>query len=126
MSILPKHFKRLAKLQRGMEDEIHRMHEEGHIKNGQGDFMVNLSDDVHSARIGIERTKFLLGVEEMKLDKILAQKTTWAGIALIVTMALPQFGVPANIVEGVRVIVMGLAVIFLRQSVAKATKDAIL
>jgi hypothetical protein len=59
----------------------------------------------------------------MKLDKILAQKTTWAGIALIVTMALPQFGVPANIVEGVRVIVMGMAVIFLRQSVAKVTKD---
>lgn len=59
----------------------------------------------------------------MKLDKILTQKTTWAGIALIVTMALPQFGVPLKIVEGVRVIVMGLAVIFLRQSVSKVTKD---
>ena len=50
---------------------------------------------------------------------MLKQKTTWAGLALIVTMALPQFGVPANIVEGIRVVVIGLTAIFLRQSVAK-------
>jgi len=55
--------------------------------------------------------------------KMLQQKTTWMGLALIVTMALPQFGVPANIIEGVRVIVVGLAGIFLRQSVSKVTKD---
>lgn len=54
-----------------------------------------------------------------KLILMLKQKTTWAGIALIVTMALPQFGVPANIVEGIRVVVIGLTAIFLRQSVAK-------
>lgn len=57
-----------------------------------------------------------------KIIKMLSQKTTWAGIALIATMALPQFGVPENIVEGIRIIVVGLTAIFLRQSVAKMTK----
>lgn len=54
-----------------------------------------------------------------KFIETLKQKTTWAGIALIVTMALPQFGVPVNVVEGIRVVVIGLTAIFLRQSVAK-------
>lgn len=57
------------------------------------------------------------------LVKMLQQKTTWMGIVLIVTMSLPQFGVPPNIVEGLRVIVVGMAVIFLRQSVEKVKKD---
>ena len=60
----------------------------------------------------------------MNLNEILKQKTTWAGIALIVTMALPQFGIAPNVVEGIRIVVIGLMGIFLRQGVAKATPPA--
>jgi len=63
MSTLTRHFEKLAKQQRRMEDEIHRTQEHGHIKSGQGEYMVNLSDEVHAVRQGIERTKLLLGVE---------------------------------------------------------------
>lgn len=55
----------------------------------------------------------------MNLNKILKQKSTWAGIAAIITGALPSFGVPTNIVAGIAAIVGGLAVIFLRQGIAK-------
>lgn len=63
MSTLAKHFGRLAKLQKGMEDEIHRMQEHGDIKDEHGDYIVNLSYDVHAGRQKLERTKFLMGVE---------------------------------------------------------------
>ena len=56
----------------------------------------------------------------MKLNKILKQKSTWAGIAAIVTGSLPLFGVPTNIVAGIAAVVGGLSVIFLRQGIAKA------
>lgn len=57
-----------------------------------------------------------------KLEEILSQKTTWAGLALIATVALPQFGVPENVVKGIQSVLVGLTAIFLRQGVAKANK----
>ena len=60
----------------------------------------------------------------MNLNEILKQKTTWAGIAAIITGALPLFGVPTNIVAGIAAVVGGLAVIFLRQGIAKIDKKA--
>ena len=55
----------------------------------------------------------------MNINEILKQKSTWAGIAAIITGALPLFGVPTNIVAGIAAVVGGLAVIFLRQGIAK-------
>lgn len=66
MSTLAKHFERLAKLQKCMEDEIHRIQEDGDIENGHQDYMLNLSYDVHTVRQKLERTKFLMGVENGK------------------------------------------------------------
>ena len=60
----------------------------------------------------------------MNLTEILKQKSTWAGIAAIITGALPLFGVPTNIVAGIAAVVGGLAVIFLRQSIAKVPPPA--
>lgn len=58
----------------------------------------------------------------MNLNEIIKQKTTWAGLALIASMALPQFGVPDNICKGVAQVVAGLAIIFLRQAVKKSAQ----
>lgn len=66
MSTLARHFERLARHQRRMEDEIHRIQEDGHIESGQGDYIANLSYDVHGIRQRLERTKFLMGVENGK------------------------------------------------------------
>jgi hypothetical protein len=55
----------------------------------------------------------------MDIQKLLAQKSTWASLALIVTMALPRFGVPADIVDGIRIVVVGLMGIFIRQGIQK-------
>ena len=63
MSTLDKHFERIAKHQRCMEDEIHRAQNDGDIENGHQDYMLNLSYDVHAVRQKLERTKFLMGVE---------------------------------------------------------------
>jgi hypothetical protein len=56
----------------------------------------------------------------MDIEKILKQKSTWAGLAAIVTGALPLFGVPTEVVAGIGAVVGGLAVIFLRQGIQKA------
>jgi len=58
------------------------------------------------------------------MNEIIRQKTTWAGLALIASMALPQFGIPANICQGIQQVIMGLAIIFLRQSIAKTPPPA--
>jgi membrane protein implicated in regulation of membrane protease activity len=58
----------------------------------------------------------------MNLNEILKQKSTWAGIAAIVTGSLPLFGVPTDIVAGIAAVVGGLAIIFLRQGIAKVSK----
>ena len=50
------------------------------------------------------------------------RKTTWTGVAIIVTTALPQFGVPAKIVQGIYAIIGGMALIFLRESIESAKK----
>lgn len=55
----------------------------------------------------------------MSIEKLLKQKTTWAGLAAIVTGALPLFGVPIKIVMGVGAVVAGLATIFNRQAIQK-------
>lgn len=52
--------------------------------------------------------------------KILKQKTTWAGISIVATAVLPLLGVPTEIVAGILTAIGGLAVIFLRQAVAKS------
>ena len=58
----------------------------------------------------------------MDIKKMLKQKSTWAGMAAIITGALPLFGVPTNIVAGIAAVVGGLAVIFLRQGIQKVSK----
>jgi len=45
------------------------------------------------------------------------RKTVWSGVAIIITTALPQFGVADNIVAGLYAIIGGLALIFLRESI---------
>lgn len=55
----------------------------------------------------------------MDIEKLLTQKTTWAGLAAIITGSLPLFGVPTNIVAGIGAVVGGLAIIFLRQGIQK-------
>ena len=55
----------------------------------------------------------------MKIEEMLGQKTTWAGLALIASMALPQFGVAPEVAQGIQQVIAGLAIIFLRQAVAK-------
>jgi hypothetical protein len=55
-------------------------------------------------------------------EKILAalkQKSTWAGLTIIVNAPLLAFGVPPKIVAGIIIAVSGLAVIFLRQGIEK-------
>ena len=56
----------------------------------------------------------------MDIGKLLTQKSTWAGLAAIITGSLPLFGVPTNIVAGIGAVVGGLAIIFLRQGIQKA------
>ena len=58
----------------------------------------------------------------MKIEEILKQKTTWAGLAFIATMALPKFGVTEEIAQGIQVVLIGLMGIFLRQGIAKMKK----
>ena len=55
----------------------------------------------------------------MEIEKLLKQKSTWAGIAAIVTGSLPLFGVPPKIVAGIASVVAGLAIICLRQGIQK-------
>ena len=55
----------------------------------------------------------------MDIAKLLKQKSTWAGLAAIVTGSLPLFGVEPKIVAGIAAVVGGLAVIFLRQGIQK-------
>lgn len=55
----------------------------------------------------------------MKLQKLLRQKTTWAGLGIIVNAPLLAFGVDPRIVAGISAIVVGLAVIFQRQATQK-------
>ena len=55
----------------------------------------------------------------MNIEKILKQKSTWAGLAAIVTGSLPLFGVEPKIVAAIASVVGGLAVIFLRQGIQK-------
>ena len=55
----------------------------------------------------------------MNITEMLKHKSTWAGIAAIITGALPLFGVPTNIVAGIATAVGGLAIIFLRHGIAK-------
>lgn len=57
---------------------------------------------------------------QINLKKILSQKTTWAGLGIIVNAPLLAFGVDPKIVAGIATIVMGLAVIFQRQATQKA------
>jgi hypothetical protein len=62
----------------------------------------------------------------MNIEKMLKLKSTWAGIAAIVTGSLPLFGVPPKIVAGIASVVGGLAIIFLRAGIEKngpAAKD---
>ena len=66
MSTLAKHFEQLTKLQQRMEDEIHRMQADGDIKQEHGNYFVNLSDEIHTVRQGIERVKGLIGVQNGK------------------------------------------------------------
>lgn len=67
MTTLAKHFDKLTRLVRLQEDEIHKIQEHNHIvKDNELAFLVNLSDEVHAVRQGIERTKLLLGVENGK------------------------------------------------------------
>ena len=63
MTTLAKHFEHLAQLQRRRDDEIHRMQEDGDIKQEHGNYFVNLSDEIHTVRQGIERVKGLIGVQ---------------------------------------------------------------
>lgn len=51
--------------------------------------------------------------------KLIHQKTTWMGLAMIVNAPLLAFGVDPKIVAGIAGIVMGLAVIFQRQATQK-------
>ncbi len=53
------------------------------------------------------------------MKDMLKQKTTWAGLALVVT-GIGQIVAEENKSEGIGTILTGLALIFLRQSVAKA------
>jgi len=55
----------------------------------------------------------------MNIPKILSQKTTWAGLAIIVNAPLLAFGVDPKIVAGIAAIVGGLAIIFQRQATQK-------
>ena len=55
----------------------------------------------------------------MNLTEILKQKSTWAGLAAIANGALPLFGVPINIILAIDSVIGGLAIIFLRQGIAK-------
>ena len=45
------------------------------------------------------------------------RKTLWAGAMLVVTTALPQFGVPEPIIKGIQSVIVGLGLIFLRESI---------
>lgn len=60
MTTLAKHFNKMTKNVRQLEDEIHKMQQHGHVKDDELIHLVNLSDEVHSVRHGIERTKLLL------------------------------------------------------------------
>ena len=55
----------------------------------------------------------------MDIRKILRQKTTWTGLAIIVNAPLLAFGVDPKLVAGIAAIVAGLAVIFQRQATQK-------
>ena len=51
--------------------------------------------------------------------KALKNKTTWAGISIILTAALPLSGVPPKVCAGILTAFGGLALIFLRQGIDK-------
>lgn len=55
----------------------------------------------------------------MDIEKMLRQKTTWAGLGVIVNAPLLAFGVPVKIVAGMAAIVIGLGMIFQRQATQK-------
>ncbi len=56
------------------------------------------------------------------LMKMLKQKTTWAALAYIAATAVPAFQA-GNYTVGVQAVIIGLGAIFMRQAVAKVTKD---
>lgn len=58
----------------------------------------------------------------MQIPGLFKQKTTWAGLAIIVNGPLLAFGVDAKIVAGIVAVVGGLAVIFQRQATEKSIK----
>lgn len=55
----------------------------------------------------------------MNINELLKQKSTWTGIVIVITATLPLFGVPPKVVAGILTAFGGLAVIFLRQGIAK-------
>ncbi len=55
----------------------------------------------------------------MDIEKMLKQKTTWAGLGVIVNAPLLAFGVPVKIVAGIAAVVVGMGIIFQRQATQK-------
>jgi len=56
----------------------------------------------------------------MDFNTILKQKSTWAGLGVALTAALPLFGVSSETVAAIATVLGGLAVIFLRQGIQKS------
>ncbi len=56
----------------------------------------------------------------MDVAEMLKKKSTWAGLAMIASFALPSFGVSPEVVAGMRALILGLSVIFLRHGIAKS------
>lgn len=63
----------------------------------------------------------------MDFGELLKKKSTWAGLVLIATAALPAFGVSVKVIAGVEAVLLGLSIIFLRHGILKAEgKNALL
>ena len=55
----------------------------------------------------------------MQIPNMLRNKTTWAGLAIILNAPLLAFGVDPVIVGGIVTVIGGLAIIFQRQATQK-------
>jgi len=60
MSAPKRHFDRMIKYVQRLEDEVHRLYDEDHVGWEDEKHIINLSEEIHRARQGIERTKLLV------------------------------------------------------------------